>query len=132
MITAKIICDSINPAGVRLTTFELTYPRFIHSEFMTHRAISRNAASSRAIPIEKMMEAVEKEPARPEYWGSKKAGMQSGEALVGFDLKHAKQEWEIAAEGALESVRYLNNVGLHKSLANRLLEPFSHITVIAT
>ena len=29
-ITAKIIKDSINPNGVRITTFEVEYPRFIH------------------------------------------------------------------------------------------------------
>jgi hypothetical protein len=62
MIAIKIVTDSINQKGERLTTFLLTYPRFIHSEFMTHRVFSRNAASSRAIPIEKMIKAIEENP----------------------------------------------------------------------
>ena len=62
MISAKVICDSISPAGVRLTTMELNYPRFIHSEFMTHRMLSRNASSSRAIPVEKMLKQVQENP----------------------------------------------------------------------
>ena len=63
MISAKIIADSINPRGTRITTFELEYPRIIHSELMTHRMFSRNSASSRAIPVAKVIEMVEQNPA---------------------------------------------------------------------
>ena len=58
MIKSEIIADSINVCGNRLTTFILEYPRFIHAEVMTHRVFSKNAASSRAIPIEKMIQQV--------------------------------------------------------------------------
>ena len=58
MYQAKIICDSISPVGARITTFELVYPRFIHGEFMTHRVFSRNAASSRAIPVKTFLKQV--------------------------------------------------------------------------
>ena len=68
MITAKVICDSISPSGVRLTTMELNYHRFIHSEFMTHRMFSRNASSSRAIPTTKMLEQIRSNPAMPIHW----------------------------------------------------------------
>ena len=44
MISAEVIRDSISPAGHRLTTFKLRYPKFVHGEFMTHRALSRNGA----------------------------------------------------------------------------------------
>ncbi len=67
MIKAKIILDSENQGGDRLTTWILTYPRFIHSELMTHRMFSRNAASSRAIPVKRMMEQIVNNPAVPEF-----------------------------------------------------------------
>ena len=69
MIKANIILDSISPDGVRLTTLELIYPRFIHSEFMTHRMFSRNASSSRAIPVQKMIDRIRNDPAMPIHWG---------------------------------------------------------------
>lgn len=40
MITAKILADSISRANCRVTTFELEYPRYIHSELMTHRCVA--------------------------------------------------------------------------------------------
>ena len=32
-ISAKVIGDSINMDGIRIVSFELEYPRFIHAEF---------------------------------------------------------------------------------------------------
>jgi thymidylate synthase ThyX len=81
MIKSEIICDSLNPVGDRLTTFIFEYPRFVHAEFMTHRVFSRNAASSRAIPIEKMIEQVKINPAMPVWWGKNQSGMQAKEEL---------------------------------------------------
>lgn len=132
MISAKIITTSRSPSGSRLTTFELTYPRMIHAEFMTHRCFSRNAASSRAIPITKMLEAVNKNPAMPVYWGANKSGMQAAEQLTGTALDDARDTWRLSAAVARQSCRQLDEVGLHKQIANRVLEPFGHITVIAT
>ncbi len=80
-ISAKIIADSISPDDVRLTTFELEYPRFIHAEFMTHRLFSRNAASSRAIPVSKMIDLVETNTAKPIHWGKNQPGMSAKEEL---------------------------------------------------
>jgi hypothetical protein len=68
-ITAKVIADSIADGCPRLITLQLRYPRFIHSEFMTHRAFSRNASSSRAIPVERLIQDVIDDPAMPVYWG---------------------------------------------------------------
>lgn len=115
-----------------MTTFELTYPRMIHAEFMTHRCFSRNAASSRAIPIAKMLEAVNKNPAMPVYWGANKSGMQAAEQLTGAALDDARDTWRLSAAVARQSCCQLDEVGLHKQIANRVLEPFGHITVIAT
>lgn len=132
MITAKIIADSISESGVRITTMQLTYPRFIHAEVMTHRVFSRNASSSRAIPVAKMLEMVRNEPAMPIHWGKNQAGMQANEQLTGADLEQAKQLWLLAAENAANIARMMNAIGLHKQVANRILEPFQHIHVVLT
>ena len=129
-ITAKIIADSISPSGVRLTTMELNYPRFIHSEFMTHRMFSRNASSSRAIPIEKMLKQVQENPAFPIHWGKTHPGMHARE-----EVEHpvgAYREWIRCSIDAIESAEFLLNYGLHKQIVNRVLEPFQYIKVIVT
>lgn len=131
-ISASIVADSINPRGSRLTTAVLTYPRIIHSEFMTHRAFSRNAASSRAIPIEKMLAAVEQAPAWPEQWGANKPGMQAGEPVQEPELTWCKDRLNDLRRQALDVVEYASHYGLHKQVANRYLEPWGWITVIAT
>ena len=76
-IVARIVADSINIQGNRITTFELEYHRFIHSELMTHRLFSRNAMSSRAVPVNKMIEQVRNNPATPIHWGKNQSGMQA-------------------------------------------------------
>src|SRR3546814_11692600 len=81
MIRAQVVADSIGRHNCRITTFALTYPRFIHSELMTHRVFSRNAASSRAIPIHRVIGEVIQNPARPVHWGRQQKGMQAHEAL---------------------------------------------------
>ena len=79
MYKCEIIADSLSPQGNRLTTFKLTYPRIIHSELMTHRVFSRNSASSRAIPFEKMVKMVEEDPFIPIAWQKDHKGMQGSE-----------------------------------------------------
>lgn len=129
-ITAKIIQDSISPDGVRITTMELEYPRFIHSEFMTHRVFSRNAASSRAIPIAKMIEQVRNRPAKPVEWGANQAGMQAGEEVL--DAKNCEFIWNMAAKSACQSAENLQSLGLHKQIVNRVLEPFQTMKTVVT
>lgn len=131
-ITAKIIADSISEAGKRITTMQLCYPRFIHAEFMTHRVFSRNASSSRAIPVAKMIEQVRTNPAMPIHWGKNQAGMQANEELAGIELRLARQWWGVAAEEAAHIAEMMATSGLHKQVANRILEPFQYIHVIVT
>lgn len=132
MINVQIVADSINPLGTRLTTWVLTYPRFIHSEFMTHRDFSRNAASSRAIPFAKMLKAVLDEPAFPEYWGGEQKGMATA-VEVGKTVKlELQNDWITARDYAIHEARKMHERGVHKSIPNRLLEFCGHITVIAT
>ncbi len=131
-ISAEIIAGSVNPDGQKIISWILKYPRFIHSELMTHRVFSRNAASSRAIPIEKMISAIEGEPATFEYWGSAKKGMQAGAELSFEDRQEAVATWLDARDNAIRSAETLCKIGMHKQNANRLLEPFAHITVLLT
>jgi thymidylate synthase ThyX len=113
---------------------EVRYPRFIHSELMTHRVFSRNAASSRAIPIKKMIAAVRDEPAMPVYWGRNQSGMSAREAVAPEIEARAREEWQAALADALRHAETLSDsaIDLHKQLVNRLLEPFAWITVIIT
>ena len=131
-ISAKIIADSISPDGIRLTTMLLRYPRFVHAEFMTHRVFSRNASSSRAIPIEKMIQAVIDDPAMPIHWGKNQKGMQAAQELSIDEQRQAMRGWMEAMMEAVDNARMLNDLGLHKQIVNRVLEPFSHITVVVT
>ena len=132
--SARVLLDSRSAGRRRLTTLEVRYPRFIHSEMMTHRVFSRNAASSRAIPIKKMIAAVREEPALPVYWGRNQTGMSAREAMRAEVAERARAEWQRALEDALRHAERLaaQDIDLHKQLVNRLLEPFAWITVIIT
>lgn len=131
-ISATVVEDSISTEGVRLTTLQLRYPRFIHSEFMTHRVFSRNASSSRAIPVAKLIAQVRSDPALPIHWGKNVPGMQAGEELNEATKIDALAVWRRAANHAADSAESLMALGLHKQVANRLLEPFCFISVIVT
>jgi len=132
MIQVKIIADSVNVNGNRITTFVLTYPRFIHSEFMTHRVISRNAASSRDIPILTMLGNVLKTPAEPVTWGMNGKGMQAKQELGYVRRLFARALWIAASYFACLFAWLLSKLGVHEQLANRLIEPWAHMTTIAT
>ncbi len=132
MIKAKIIADSISTHGDRITTFELEYPRFIHSELMTHRQFSRNAASSRAIPINKMIEYISESPAQPVHWGKNMPGMQAKEELQEPFLIRVKSLWFEAKDLICVIAQKMYEEGAHKQIANRILEPFQIIKVVMT
>ena len=131
-ITAKVICDSISEQGVRLTTFEIEYPRFIHSEVMTHRSLSKNSSSSRAIPIQKMLDQIEDNMAIPIYWGKAKSGMQATEEVCSTIQKYACERWGYAYLDVKHYVEQLVDGDLHKQVPNRLTEPFQMMKVVIT
>lgn len=144
-ISAKIIADSINQNGKRITTFELEYPRFIHSEYMTHRLFSRNAASSRAIPVKRSVELIMENTAMPIHWGKNRPGMSAkeecneplrnvGEIFEEFGWPNCAREhaWRIARDNAINVALQFDEAGYHKQLVNRLLETYSHIKVVMT
>lgn len=130
--SAKILADSVSPAGVRLTTFEVTFPRIVLAEFNTHRMFSRNSASSRAVPVKKMIERVEADPFVPDEFGKNKRGMQSEESLDDEANHRARECWDDARRFAVARARELAEIGVHKQFANRLLEPFLWHTCIVS
>src|ERR1044072_5307747 len=158
---AKVLADSVSPAGYRLTTLEATFPRFVLAEFNTHRVFSRNSASSRAIPIAKQLRRLLEEPYVPIEFGSNQPGMQAGPALEGGKRDAAEDEWlrarddavrrvlglvtdpgtaegelldvlEQVEEGTRAKSRPAEWLNVHKQVANRLLEPFMWHTGIVT
>jgi len=130
MIEAKIVKDSISEDGNRLTTLQICVHRFVWSEFMTHRVFSRNAASSRAIPVAKMLKQVWTNPAMPVKWANNKAGMQAGEDLNGIRLSIVKFLWRLAGKVACIFAYLMIKCNLHKQWANRILEPWQWMTAI--
>lgn len=123
-ITAKIIADSIDSRGHRMTTMEIEYPRFILAELNTHRMLSKNSASSRAIPVTKMHEHIAAFPAEPVSWGKNQSGMQAKEEFSPEDVQKAKEIWYRAMQDALRWSKELSSMSLHKQVANRITEPW--------
>lgn len=133
-ISASIIADSINEQGQRLTTFVLVFPRIVLAEFNTHRMLSKNSASSRAIPFEKMVKMVKEDPFIPIKWMKDHKGMQGTEYFsdIEIDDKGLDINWLVARDNAVKIATELSNIGVTKQICNRLLEPFMWHTVIVT
>lgn len=131
--TVKLLAASYNAKTTDvLWSFELRYWRAIHAELMTHRVFSRNAGSSRAIPVAKMLKQVWNDPAGPIYWGSNRPGMQAGDELTGWRLTLSKATWKWAGRAACVFAWTAMKLGLHKQVANRLLEPWQYINVVVS
>lgn len=131
-ITARVIEDSISPAGDRIITLQLRYPRIIHAEQLTHRNQNRNAGSSRAIPTKKMLAQIFNDPAMPTEWGSNRPGMQAGDALTGWRLFGVRSLWSIAAKFAAVMSWGMMKLGAHKQIANRVTEPYQYMNTLIT
>lgn len=148
MIKAKILADSINEKGNRLTTFEIEVPRIVWAEFMTHRQFSRNAASSRAIPFDKMLLQLDGVPSR---FGAAQKGMQdnglefdndvliecygrvSDELYTPEEMAFTSLEaWDYAKVHAIKVSQAFKEAGYHKQIYNRLTEPFQMIKAIVS
>lgn len=125
--TAKCIVHYEN-----LWTFELTYPRYIHSEFMTHRVFSRNASSSRAIPVRRVIEQVRENPVMPPKVFMNQKGMVGETEADEVTTTAFHVLWEEAADNACKTAEMMERLGIHKQHINRILEPFQFIKVIVT
>lgn len=122
--SANVVAHSMSPNGSELITMEIELHRFILPEFNTHRCFSRNFQSSRAIPVEKMLEQVRNEPAMPVHWGKNQRGMVAEEELSEQDIQDGEQIWKLAATEMQTLAASLVALGVHKQIVNRLLEPF--------
>lgn len=132
-IKATIIRDSIyTPTKSRITTFEIEYPRFILAEFNTHRMLSRNTASSRAIPVEKMHQHIRDNTAIPVVWGQNQRGMQADHEILPDIQRYAQLTWTEARDSALRYSRLLADFDVHKQITNRLTEPFQIVKTVVT
>lgn len=131
-ISAEVIADSIGSHGIRITTVAVTMPRFIQAELNTHRMISKNAASSRAIPTAKVIEQVRNDPFVPKVFTRNQKGMMANEPLSEQDQLVAHERWNRAAAEAANSAESLMNLGVAKQYASRLLEPFMWTRALLT
>ncbi len=129
---AKVLADSTSPAGHRVTTLQVTFPRLILAEFNTHRVLSRNSASSRAIPVERRLEQIRESPFVPEAFGKNQRGMQADDVLAATDNALARNTWLLAAADAVQHAHSLASIGVHKQHANRVIETFAWHTVLCT
>lgn len=131
MITAKVVADSINQQGDRLTTMLITFPRIILAELNTHRMLSKNSASSRAIPFEKMVNSVERNGFEPIAWQEDHKGMQGSKYITDPRLEAlCNIDWNMAKLEAISRAKLLHRNGVTKQLCNRMLEPFMMHTVL--
>ena len=130
----RLIEDSLNPYNkIRITTLQLRYWRGIHAEFLTHRVFSRNASSSRAIPVSTFLKQVWYDPATPVHWGANQPGMKARTELTGFKKWFAQFMWKTSGKMVCCLVWLTNKVSSpHKQVFNRLLEPWQYISVIVT
>ncbi len=126
---ARILADSVNEeTGDRLTTWLSTYPRFIHGEMMTNKMHSKSSASSRAIPVGKMLANIEADPVVPIWWGKNEPGMQAYAEVE--DKAAAEAWWRESLALSIAQARKGVELGLHKQIVNRLVESGMWISVI--
>lgn len=128
----KVVADSVSPSGARITTFQLKYPMKIHWDFLTHRQLSRNASSGRAISVARMAGWVREDPFKPRVWTSDATQMKPGKPLDEETSILADGIWQDALNDALKHASRLESIGVHRQDANGLLVPFGHINVLAS
>jgi len=158
-IKAQVVADSLSIHGDRLTTLLITFPRFILAEVNTHRMLSKNTSSSRAIPFEKMIQSVEKDPFIPIAWQKDHKGMQGTEYITDENaIKCLNSMWLDGKEQAIHTAKNLYrgaykmvadrdvdgnllrglvsedipDTGVTKQICNRLLEPYMWTTMLIT
>jgi hypothetical protein len=132
-ISARVVaCNYSVESNSEIITWELEYPRIIHAELMTHRVFTRNAASSRAIPVIRVLGQVWRNPAMPVHWGKNQPGMQAKQSLKGWRLPVVKGAWKLTAKFAAGIAWVMDKCGAHKQVANRITEPFQFIKVVLT
>ncbi len=128
----KLLAVSLGYKKSKLITMEIKYPRFIHSELKTHRVLSTNSASSRAIPIQKMIDQVRTNPAGPIAFRKNQPGMVAGEDFAFDRQAELRYMWETSAVKAAYEAEQFMHSGVHKEVSNRITEPFMWMSTVVT
>lgn len=108
------------------------YPRIIHAELKTHRALSGNSTSSRAVPVLNFIETISDNPFIPSFWGQNQKGMVAGDDLSPEDRKECIKIWKAACKSAIRYAKKLQAKNVHKQIPNRLTEPFQFMNTVLT
>ena len=124
LIKAEVVADSISHRGYRMTTMVIEYPRFVLAELNTHRMLSKNSASSRAIPVSAMHNQICNAPAGPVHWGRNQSGMQAETEIESNVQLAANAVWQLAMQDAIKYSKELADLGVHKQISNRITEPW--------
>lgn len=156
----KVLAATYNPISkTKMFSVMVDFPTVLLAELRTHRILSQgslyehseivdlslSANSARAIPHKKYVERVLENPFIP-VWTEQQKGM-SGKLLSAEDADVADHNWKIALKGG--AVYYdeigkrkevsglidihealVNELGVHKQNANRLLALFAYTTCI--
>lgn len=130
--TAKIVLDSVSPAGVRITTFEILMPRIILAEWNTHAVLAKSAASSRAIPVDKRIADLEHTFFMPDSFVKNQKGMSGTEYIDDFGSVEARKIWMQYRDDCIKAAKGLKDLQVHKQYANRVLETVSYVKQLTT
>ena len=153
------LLDEISVVSVKYIGKEETYDIEVDGEYRNFIANGVVVHNSRAIPFEKMVEVVEKEPFIPIAWQLSHKGMQGSEYIDNpYVIERKRSYWLRARDKAISSaselvsseissgdyklnsdgtieepkVTLISNSTVTKQLANRLLEPFMWTTQLIT
>lgn len=129
---AKVIAHSRGPNGATLATIQSRIPRFLLPQLNTHCAIVKNARSSRAVPVATLIAEAVADPVMPLFWGANQRGMSATKELPLAERVECETQWLEHRDEAVRASRRLMQLGAHKQIANRLLEPFLWVDVVAT
>lgn len=113
-VSAKILADSVCN-GKRLTSFEITLPKVLLAELNTHRILSKNFSSSRAIPVGKFAEI---DSFAPKNWLKNQSGMIAKQEVIA-DEDSADFVWGTVINDCKEAATKLSKLDVHKQWANR-------------
>lgn len=133
---AQVIECSLDPVSKkRITTMEVYGPRaFVWEEFLTHRALSRNASSSRAKPVQTLINEIKTDPAMPLRWGLNGKGMQDHGEMSPEGAAKCKAIYLGARDDAIRRAGQMLKQAEtpHKQNINVILRPYEHITAVVS
>lgn len=141
MYEVEVIEASVGPSTFHkpVYTLKVKLPRILLAEVNTHRVISKNTASSRAIPVKRRVEETLIDPYIPLHWGKNQPGMSADEECNNLvvhprlDIPLKREDaWNEAMMDAINWAEAFSEAGYHKQIVNRLFETFTSVTAVWT